>query len=79
MATFRVGKSGTTGGADYFVNADTVTQARAVVARSVPEAFQATDVLLYYCLPDNTQTPPRGVILSSIRHTYTEVANANRT
>jgi hypothetical protein len=71
METFRVGRAGAVGSPEYyFVRAETVTEARQLVARLVPGAIAATNIALYYCLPDQTYTPPDGTVLGSSGKTW---------
>jgi len=65
METFRLGRAGGAESVDYFVRADTVTQAREFVSRVVPDAAAATNNTLFYCIPDRTRTPPLGTVVGT--------------
>ncbi len=70
MNTFRLSRVGVVGAPVYLVRAETATKARQLVARVVPEASAATNIELYYCLPDPTQTLPDYIIQDTGGHRW---------
>ena len=48
----------------YWVLAKSAQLARTLVALSVPAAVDARDEKLFDCMPDDTKTPPAGLIYS---------------
>lgn len=48
----------------YWVHADSPDMARTLVALNAPSAIDALDEKLFDCLPDDTKTPPAGMIYS---------------
>ena len=48
----------------YWIEAESVEQARTLVALNAPAAANARDAKLFDCLEDDTKRPPEGLIYS---------------